>query len=490
MTERVAKPRGRKKKEAARTGISIRQKTNPESDASGSTGATRIEPSRKTAAVDMPVPSPMFPVDRRYPAEVERAVTAIRYQYRTPTFYQPANVNPDALDIAFLAHYVEMNSGSRHYSPEVQWLNHLPRIHANATKPAVRLSLRAVAMAYYAKMYHDPSILLDSWRWYSVSLNAQRMSIAKLKDDEIPEEGEVLVPLIMSLYEVYCGTTTKGAMIHMQAAAKMMVLRGPSNCRTGAVWPIFKGVRNAEAHRSIIFGKSSVYAKPEWMIKPFIGMPRDAHQQLADIELLIPTAMESLEIGGSLRDFCRIPIPAHVDVEPCLELTRKLMKDLDIWAASYPNLTQVEETEDTERSSKRSASGLDIAAEHFAAPPKPDAFVALIASNYASTKLLLNMMIYKVATQAATPPSIPVANPEEYFEETSRCARAILRAAGVMERSKTPGFDLLRSLPPLISVLCVGPKEEHFREAQAMLYRWGARIGGLKAVLGPLNLAQ
>jgi hypothetical protein len=133
---------------------------------------------------------------------VERAITAIRYQYRPPTFYQPSKVKPEALDAAFLAHYVQLNAGSRSYSPEIQWLNHLPRIHAHATKPAVRLSLRAISMAFYAKLHHDPSILLDSWRWYSVSLNAQRMSLSKLKEDEIPEEGEVLVPLILALYEL------------------------------------------------------------------------------------------------------------------------------------------------------------------------------------------------------------------------------------------------------------------------------------------------
>lgn len=246
----------------------------------------------------------------------------------------------------------------------------------------------------------------------------------------------------------------------------------------------------AQAHRSIIFGKSSIYAQPEWMSEPFVGMPRDAHQRLADIELMIPTAMESLEIGGSLRDFIRTPIPAHVDVEPCLQLTRKLMKDLDKWATRYPNLTQVEETDDSDKVATRSASGLDIAAEHFASPPKPDAFIALIASNYAATRLLLNIMIYKVATQAAKPLSSPIADPNKNFEEAARWARAILRAAGVMERSKSPGFDLLRSLPPVISVLCIGPREEHFRDAHAMLMRWAARIGGLKAVLGPLNLIQ
>lgn len=226
------------------------------------------------------------------------------------------------------------------------------------------------------------------------------------------------------------------------------------------------------------------------MTEPFVGMPRDAHQRLADIELMIPTAMESLGIEGSLRNFIRTPIPAHVDVEPCLQLTRELMNDLDKWAAKYPNLTQMEESEDSHQIVNRSATGLDIAAEHFAAPPQPDAFIALIASNYTATKLLLNMMIYKVATQSTRPFSSPVTDPSKNFEEASRCAGAILQAAGVMERSKSPGFDLLRSLPPVISVLCVGPREQHSREAQAMLFRWAARIGGLKAVLGPLNLMQ
>jgi hypothetical protein len=256
MTERVAKPRGRKKKETTRAVIAIHAKSS--SSESGQKLGLAIQPGHKAAAVDMPVPSPLFPEDRRHPEDVERAVTAIRYQYRPPTFYQPAKVRPEALDAAFLAHYVQMNAGTKTYSPEIQWLNHLPRIHALATKPAVKLSLRAVSMAFYGKLHHDPTILIDSWRWYTVSLNAQRMSIARLKSNEIPEEGEVMVPLILALYEVYCGSTASGAMIHLSAAGKMMNMRGPANCKTGAIWPLFKGIRNAEV-RADTFRCSSRY---------------------------------------------------------------------------------------------------------------------------------------------------------------------------------------------------------------------------------------
>jgi hypothetical protein len=252
MTERVAKPRGRKKKETTRAAIAVRQKPPGNSDMGQNLDLPKIQPQQKSSAIDMPVPNPMFPTERRYSADVERAVTAIRYQYRPPTFYQPAKVRPEALDAAFLAHYVQLNAGAKTYSPEIQWLNHLPRIHALATKPAVKLSLRAVSMAFYAKLHHDPTILVDSWRWYSISLNAQRMSLAKLKNDEIPEEGEVLVPLILALYEVYCGTTASGAMIHLGAAAKMMNMRGPTNCKTGAIWPLFKGIRNADVRANLV----------------------------------------------------------------------------------------------------------------------------------------------------------------------------------------------------------------------------------------------
>jgi hypothetical protein len=247
MTERaqVVKPRARKKKEATRTAVAIREKN--ENQLAGLDPDRAIpEPTNKTTAMDMPLANPMFPTDRRHTEEVERAITAIRYQYKPPQFNQPSRVLPEALDTAFISHYVELNKGTKTYAPEIQWLAHLPRIHSNATKPAVRLSLRAVSMAFYGKLHNDSSILVDSWRWYTLSLSAQRTSIARLKKDSIPEEEEVLVPLILALYEIYVGATSSGSMAHLVAAGDIMNMRGPSNCRSGAIWPLFKGIRSSD----------------------------------------------------------------------------------------------------------------------------------------------------------------------------------------------------------------------------------------------------
>jgi hypothetical protein len=245
MTERVTKPRGRKKKEATRTTVAVRE--NGENQLAGLNPNRAItEPANKTTAVDMPIPNPMFPTERRHTEEVEKAITAIRYQYKPLRFNQPSRVLPEALDTAFISHYVELNKGTKTYAPEIQWLAHLPRIHSNATKPAVRLSLRAVSMAFYGKLHNDPSILVDSWRWYTLSLSAQRLSISMIKKNSIPEEEEVLVPLILALYEIYVGATASGSMAHLVAAGEIMNMRGPSNCKSGAIWPLFKGIRSSD----------------------------------------------------------------------------------------------------------------------------------------------------------------------------------------------------------------------------------------------------
>jgi hypothetical protein len=231
-----------------------------------------------------------------------------------------------------------------------------------------------------------------------------------------------------------------------------------------------------------VFGKPSIYASPEWMSIPFIGMPRDAHQRLADIELLIPGCMQRLDFEGSLRNFFTTPIASHVNVEPCRELTTRLMADLDEWARTYPNLTQIsKDSEDVYEVTNRSGQGLDISNEESTTPPLPDTFIALLASNFVSTRLILNMMLYKMATESS--PSLPPATTMEYFDTATQCAKAILRGFSNMEKAQTAGFDLLRSIAPLVTVVCAGPGEEQFREAGAMLQRLGARIGGLSSIM-------
>lgn len=217
---------------------------------------------------------------------------------------------------------------------------------------------------------------------------------------------------------------------------------------------------------------------------PFEGVKKDAHQRLADIELTLPICMQKLQISGNLRRFFATPIAAHVDVEPCRALTLKLIEDIHQWAREFPNLTNIaKDPQDVINSANRSAKGLDIANDNAQSPPLPDTFVALIASNYVATKLALFGLMHKMATQSVTPPQSPEATATDWFAEAALCAKAILRGAENVENAQTPGFDLLRSIGPLVSVVCIGPGEEQFRAAGVILQRWTTKIGGLGSIL-------
>lgn len=250
MTDRVTKPRPRKKREAKTSPV---VRTKREKDASPSRGVLLIKAEPDTP--DYPSTTSALPVatpsSRKSSVSVEpssdelatrNAIAQIQRHYRLPALYQPSRAVPDALDVAFISHFVHQNNTNRKYTPNVPWLTSLPDIHGTATKPAVRLSIRAASMAFYAAVHRDTTILVDSYRWYTMSLNCQRQSLTRLGANSIPDAEEILVPIILSIYEAYAGTTTTSMWPHMAAAAKIIELRGPSNCK-GMTSTLFKIMR-------------------------------------------------------------------------------------------------------------------------------------------------------------------------------------------------------------------------------------------------------
>jgi hypothetical protein len=98
-------------------------------------------------------------------------------------------------------------------------------------------------MAFYAKLHKDVSVLVDSYRWYTKSLNNQRALLSKLGKDSMPNDEEVLAPLVLGLYEVYAGTTPTSVFQHLTAAMRILEMRGPHNCTTGVPFSLFRALR-------------------------------------------------------------------------------------------------------------------------------------------------------------------------------------------------------------------------------------------------------
>ena len=469
---------------------------------------TKSEPSESETSLHNVPLSATFSEGDVLPPEAEKAIATIRYQYRAPQLYQPSKIQGDALDMAFLQHFVELNQNTRNYTPEIPWLAHLPGIHRKAVKPAVKLSIRAASMAFFANIHHDSTILVDSYRWYTVSLNAQRMSLARLNSSgRIPDDEEILVPIILGLYEVYAGTTSDSVLHHVAAACEIIKMRGPENCKSGIVWPMFKAMRTSDvshcsnrdngvvltihqAQKALVLNKPSVFASPDWMTIPFIDMPRNAHHDLGDIMLMIPDCTGLCGINGSLRTFFNSPFTPNVDLEPCRRRTKELIANLDEWAAAYPYLAkpapglQIMET----NMANLSVSGVKPAFEGSKDVILPDAFIALTIATFEAVQLTLTLLLYKLNTQdpklyeanarsSSASSSFSAPTSPALFEQAVQSAEVILKTAGHLEGTKTVGFDFIRSVTPVVVVAILGPTQELTSNAMAMLKRWGEKRG-------------
>jgi hypothetical protein len=212
---------------------------------------------------------------------------------------------------------------------------------------------------------------------------------------------------------------------------------------------------------SMIFNKPSVFSSPEWMSTPFVGVEKDAYQQLADIILTMPHCTASLDIPGSIRKVFKSPIPPTADVESCKKLASKLLADLNRWAIAHPHLTKVI-AQPLDQSVALEPTDASVKS-----PEVPNSFLRLVALNYMSTQMVLNMLLHKIKAG------------DDYHGKAARGAAAVLGGIVDITMTQAPGMDSMRCLPPLIMVMCAAPTPELEMNAQKMLQGWSAKLGGL-----------
>ncbi|KAJ4349654.1 uncharacterized protein N0V89_008271 [Didymosphaeria variabile] len=480
MTERVTRPRPRAKREVKTSPVVCAKSENEASPNDKvlvkNEPGTPDHPSSKSA---LPVASPssrkpsMLDQVQRKELATRDAIAQIQRHYRLPALYQPSKAVPDALDMAFISHFVHQNNATRKYTPEVPWITSLPDVHGTASKPAVRLSIRAASMAFYAAVHRDTTILVDSYRWYTMSLNCQRQSLARLPANTIPDAEEILVPIILSIYEAYAGTTTTSMWPHMAAAAKIVELRGPTNC-TGITSTLFKIMRVSD-----------------------VSQAKSAHQEIADIMLLIPETIAMLEVvPGSLRRFFNQPLPFGAVAEPVVARIHEWLRFLDEWAIRFPYLTKAPIGEIVVTTDMTNLSaGVNVTTN--GELTLPNSFVAFTAASYQALRLILFLLLHKVMPKMAPSP-LPVFTTSPTYpsppsgsspaipriDETSLLDTATIAAQNVLDIAKYQetthqigGFDVLRTVFPLVIVGNLSPGQKEKDRAVDTLTKWGHQRG-------------
>ncbi|KAJ4299221.1 hypothetical protein N0V90_004465 [Kalmusia sp. IMI 367209] len=490
MTDRVTKARPRKKREVKLLPSARSTETPPAKDevVVKTEPDAADKPSTLSALPLAMPPSRETSVDRLQLSESETqdAIARIQRQYRLPAYHHPSRAIPDALDMAFISHFVQQNNNPRKYIPEVPWITQLPNLHGTTSKLAVRLSIRAASMAFYAVVHRDTTILVDSYRWYTMSLNCQRQSLARLSAQSIPDVEEILVPIILSIYETYAGTTTTSIWPHLAAASKILELRGPTNC-TGVSSTLFKIMRVSDAHRSIVFNEPSAFTTADWMEVPFAGDGKSANQELCDIFLLIPDTIAMLKAGpGSLRHFFSRRLPSKVDVEPVIARIMRWLQQLDEWALRFPYFTKAPTLNlIVTKHMANLAAGANVTTNGELA--LPDSFVAFTAASYEAVRLILLLLLHKVIpytsrspahTPSPTSSTAPIPSAAALLEQATTVSKAILEIAEYQESTHpVGGFDVLRTLFPIVIVGILGPRQEEKDTAYETLLRWGEKRG-------------
>jgi hypothetical protein len=182
-------------------------------------------------------------------------------QFLLPSSYQPSKMAP--FQQLFVGHFISsFDNGKLHRNPMKSWYREIPTILVAPSYRNCHASIRAAMMVHYGVMTVNGSIQTEAYRLYAKALEGQRKFLQKDRlglSRTMPNEGDILSPVVLSLFELVSSTTPTGWIDHQLGAASMIQMRKPENCRDGLVHLIFRSMRLT----IVSVGSSAIRARPE-----------------------------------------------------------------------------------------------------------------------------------------------------------------------------------------------------------------------------------
>ena len=198
-----------------------------------------------------------------------------------------------------------------------------------------------------------------------------------------------------------------------------------------------------------------------------------------------------------MSDFFNNPVPPHADLQSAQERTSELLRDLSDWAELHPHFTApcrapLVATPDMSTIITDPVPPAQDESGPEATVDLPITFVNMVASTYWAIRLVLTLILEKVLLQGlpeqdpsasalsytSPPPQSPV---RQLLDNARLYSRKVLKISAILESTNPVGFDLVRSVFPLVVVRIAGPGEEERTAAKVMMERWGQSkgLGGL-----------
>jgi hypothetical protein len=161
----------------------------------------------------------------------------------TPTTPMPMQMdNSHVMTQQYIAHWKTILQ-----TEGLPWISQASSLFTRASDPssfAMERCVLAVALGYHSKLVKSKAIMVEAYKWYGFAIKKQRNQLERfLPETKQPSLESICLPIMLTIFEIMCGTNLTGYSQHVIGAAKVLETLGPETCRAKELQLIFRTVR-------------------------------------------------------------------------------------------------------------------------------------------------------------------------------------------------------------------------------------------------------
>lgn len=213
----------------------------------------------------------------------------------------------------------------------VNWTLVIPQMPSDET--ALNLAFLAVSAARVGRDHHDRRLIEESLKIYGKALRDLQSALYDPK--RMYSDGTLVACMLLNLYEIFEGSDRKTLawISHSQGAARLVELRGVGRHTTRESNFLFCGTRIPIILAAIVRRQATFLSSPDWLTKPWEGMPKTWADRLFDAMAVIPSILELYDLMDGQVDSAVFQPQGQKLMRSLIELCLETNKALQNWHA-------------------------------------------------------------------------------------------------------------------------------------------------------------
>jgi len=129
-----------------------------------------------------------------------------------------------------------------------KWLPHVPFLVYQNASPTLQFAAYAASMVLYGSITKNCAVRQEGYRWYGMGLQDQTSQLVTFNKNQSLEDisdAKICGTMLLSFFEMTCGTTSTAWKHHICASARFIELRGAETFKSSLPHELFRAVRLA-----------------------------------------------------------------------------------------------------------------------------------------------------------------------------------------------------------------------------------------------------